>query len=83
MQPPYLLNAEAALKACTRGELESLALGFARSHAIACELVGEEKPDHASLRETERRIEHLDSEALIAMLAPLAAVAAMVKPGAA
>lgn len=83
MQPPYLLNAETALKACTRGELESLALAFARSHAIACELVGEEKPDHVDPREVERRIEHLDSEALIEMLAPLAAVAAMVIPGAA
>ncbi len=83
MEPPFLLNAEAALRASTRGELASLALAFARSHALACELVGEEKPDHVSLREIERRIEHLDSEALIAMLAPVAAIAAMVNPGAA
>jgi hypothetical protein len=83
MQPTYLLNAEAALKACTRGELESLALAFARSHAIACELVGAEKPDHVDPREVERRIERLESDSLIAMLAPLAAVAEALGSGSA
>lgn len=83
MQPPPLANAEAALKKLTRGELESLALAYARSHAVACELIGQEKPDHADPREVERRIERLESDSLIGMLAPLAAVAEALGSGSA
>lgn len=83
MQSTRLANAEAALKQLTRGELESLALAYVHSHAVACELVGEEKPDHADSREVERRIEQYESDSLIGMLAPLAALAEVLGSGSA
>jgi hypothetical protein len=35
-------------------------LAYVRSHGRACEVLGQEKPDHVAVEEMERRIEHLD-----------------------
>jgi hypothetical protein len=76
MQPSLLQQAEKTLRSQPRGELESLTRAYVRSHSLACELLGQEKPDHVTAQEMEGRIERLDDTVLIDMLIPLAAVAA-------
>jgi hypothetical protein len=76
MQTSLLQQAEETLRSRPRGELESLTLAYVRSHSLACELLGQEKPDHVTAQEIEGRIKRLNDTVLIDMLLPLAAVAA-------
>jgi hypothetical protein len=67
-----LEDIQRALEIEDRAELEELALGYARSHAAICALLGQEPPDHISDHELQERIRALGDTELAAMLAPLA-----------
>lgn len=62
------------LRALGRGEMVSLALAYLESHMLACELVGKEKPDHASFGEITERVQKLSDDQLIALLMPISAL---------
>ena len=74
MELTPMQKAVASLKALGRGELLSLAHAYLESHMLACELVGQEKPDHASQAEISDRVARLTDAQLMALLMPVAAL---------
>jgi hypothetical protein len=67
-----LVDIQKALETEDRAELEELALGYVRSHALICALLGQEPPDHVSDHEVQERVRAMSTEDLAALLAPLA-----------
>jgi hypothetical protein len=74
MEPTPMQKAAVSLKALGHGELLSLAHAYLESHMLACELVGQEKPDHASQEAISDRVQKLSDEQLIALLMPISAL---------
>jgi len=72
MTTVQLVDMQKALEAEDRVELEELARGFVRSHALGCAILGQEPPDHVSNHEVRERIRGMSTEDLAALLAPLA-----------
>ena len=74
MELTPMQKATGSFKALGRGELLSLAHAYLESHMLACELVGQEKPDHASQAEISDRVARLTDAQLMALLMPVAAL---------
>lgn len=74
MELTPMQKATGSLKALGRGELLSLAHAYLESHMLACELVGQEKPDHASQEQISDRVQRLSDDQLIALLMPVSAL---------
>ncbi len=67
-------KATSTLMALGRGEMESLAMAFLKSHMLACELAGTDKPVHISNEQLGDRVHALSDDDLIALLMPVSAL---------
>jgi hypothetical protein len=74
MEPTPMQKAAVSLKALGHGELLSLAHAYLESHMLACELVGQDKPVHATQEVISDRVQKLSDEQLIALLMPISAL---------
>jgi hypothetical protein len=74
MDPTPMQKAAASLKALGHGELLSLAHAYLESHMLASDLVGTEKPDHATQEVISDRVSKLSDDQLIALLMPISAL---------
>lgn len=64
----------ATLRAQGRGEMISLAIAYLKSHMLACELAGKEKPDHVTMETIGDRVSQMTDDELIALLMPISAL---------
>ncbi len=67
-------KAVVSLRALSRGQLVSLALAYLESHDRACQLMGQEPPDHVPFGDVSDRVSRLTDEELVEFLMPISAL---------